>query len=134
MDRKSSQKQEVERLIRLAEIARTRLGKDADALVERLNVVSRVRTSLKNNPKSWVLGGLFSGFAVSSLFRRRPAAPSKATKSRNWALTLLGLTLTAVRPLAKVWLTDQLGNYLTGRPGVLPPKRHRPVQSSSNSI
>lgn len=134
MDRKISHQQETERLIRIAEIARTRLGNDAHALVERLDVVSRVRTSLKTHPKGWLLGGLATGFATSALFRRRPAAPAKTIKSRNLALTLLGLTLTAVRPLAKVWLTDQLGNYFKGRSGVLQPKSSRPVQPSSNSI
>jgi hypothetical protein len=120
MDRELSQKQEIERLIRLAEIARTRLGNDAHALVERLDVASRVRNSLKTHP--------------SIFLRRRPAAAAKTIKNRNWALTLLGLTLTAVRPLAKVWLTEQLGSYLTGRSGVLQPKSPRPAQPSSNSI
>jgi hypothetical protein len=134
MDRELSQKQEIERLIRLAEIARTRLGNDAHALVERLDVVSRVRNSLKTHPKGWILGGLASGYVASIFLRRRPAAAAKTIKNRNWALTLLGLTLTAVRPLAKVWLTEQLGSYLTGRSGVLQPKSPRPAQPSSNSI
>jgi len=134
MDRKTSQSQEIERLIRIAEIARIRLGNDAHAVAERLDVVSRARNSLKTYPKSWLLGGLALGIAASSLFRRRPAATSKTVKRSSLALTLLGLTLTAVRPLAKVWFTDRVGSYLTGRSGALQPKSSRPLHSSSNSI
>ncbi len=112
MDRKLPKKQEIERLIRLGEAARSCLGDEAILLKQRLDVPARIRGSLKDHPAGWVLGSLASGLAASLLFRLKPRATEK--KHRGLPLTLLGLALTAVRPVAKVWLTDQVKNYLAG--------------------
>lgn len=114
MDRKLPKNQEIERLIRLGAAARSCLGNEAVLLKQRLDVPARIHGSLKNHPAAWLFGSLASGFAATLLFRRKPAAVEK--KHRGLALTLLGLSLTAVRPFAKVWLTDQVKNYLAGQP------------------
>lgn len=113
MDRKLPENQEIERLIRLGEAARSRLGDEAVWLKQRLDVPARIRGSLKEHPASWLLGSLASGLAASVLFRLKPRAAEK--NQRSLPLTLLGLTFSAIRPMAKVWLTDQVKNYLTSQ-------------------
>jgi hypothetical protein len=125
MDRKHSQKAEIQRLIRLGEAARARLHDDASALKHRLDVPSRVRDSLKAHPGGWMFGSLASGLAASLMFRRRPAAGTR--KSRGGILrSLLGLGFTAAGPLVKIWLGDQVKQWLSASP---PPatKPGRPV-------
>ncbi len=137
MDRKLPQPPEIERLILIAESSRNILSNDARAIAQRLNVVSRARTSLKTHPKRWLFGGIASGFITSLIFRRRTATtptPPQITKNRSLTLTLLGLTLTAIRPIAKVWLTEQLNNYLTGRSSALQPKNFHTPKPSPNSF
>lgn len=114
MAQELQQDQELQRLIRLGEAARSCLGHEVAALKAKLDFPARIRNSLRHHPTGWLLGSLASGLAGSLLFRRRRVAPvRKAHKSL--LLTLLGLALTAARPFAKVWLADQVKNYLTGR-------------------
>lgn len=114
MDRKLPKDQEIERLIRLGEAARSCLEHEAVLLKQRLDVPARIRGSLKEHPAGWLLGSLASGLAASLLLRLKPRRPAEK-KHRGLPLTLLGLTLTAIRPIAKVWLTDQVKSYLTGQ-------------------
>lgn len=113
MDRKLQDQQELERLIRLSENARSCLGAEVISLKHRLDVPSRLRSSLKSHPTGWLFGSVASGLAASLLFRRKPARPEK--KPRGLPVTLLGLALTVLRPMAKVWLTGQVKSYLTGK-------------------
>lgn len=110
MDRKLQQKQEIERLILLSDAARSSLEDAAISLKHKLDVPSRLRSSLKTHPTGWLMGSLASGLAASMMFGRKEAPVEK--KRRSLPLALLGLSLTAVRPIAKVWLTDQVKNYL----------------------
>lgn len=111
MDRKSTEKAEIERLIRLSESARVCLASEADRIKERFDIPARIRGSLGAHPATWLFGSLASGL-VASLFLRRRRKPAAETKRRGVAGMLLGLTLTAARPLAKVWLSNQLGRLL----------------------
>lgn len=52
-----------------------------------------------------------SGLAASLLFSRRRMT-SSTTKGRGIGGTLLRLALTAARPLAKVWFSNQVGRWL----------------------
>jgi hypothetical protein len=113
MDRKLSKDQEIERLIRLGDAARSCLEDEVILLKQRLDVPARIRGSLKDHPAGWLLGSLASGLAASLLLRLKPRPAEK--KHRGLPLTLLGLTFAAVRPMAKVWLTGQVKNYLTGQ-------------------
>lgn len=123
MDRKLTESQEIERLIRMGEAARYSLGHDVTALRQRFDFPERIRSSLKSHPTGWLLGSLASGFAASLMFRRRPAV--EKIKQGGMTVTLLGLALTAVRPLARIWLTDQVKNYLASRQGLDPVIRPR---------
>jgi hypothetical protein len=111
MDRKLQQAQEVARLIALSKSARSSLELEAISLKKRLDVPTRLRDSLKSHPTGWLMGSMASGLAASMLFSRKP--PAKEKKKTSLPLTLLGLSLTAVRPVAKVWLADQVKQYLT---------------------
>ncbi len=87
----------------------------------------RIHGSLKQHPTGWLLGALASGLVASLLFRRKTVVREK--KHRSFPLALLGLTLTAVRPFAKVWLTDQVKNYLVGQRSSPPASRTYSGQS-----
>lgn len=114
MDRKFSKNSEIERLIQLSDSARGCLENEAAALKQRLDFPARIRGSLKQHPTGWILGLLASGLTAGLMSRRRPVVTNHP-KSRSYPVALLGLALTAVRPLAKVWLTGQVKNYLTGQ-------------------
>jgi hypothetical protein len=119
MDRKLPQNQEIERLIRASEASRSCLKDQVIELKRQLDFPARIQSSLKTHPTAWLFGSLASGFVGSVLLRRKPVAAEK--KQRGLVLTLLGLALTAARPLAKVWLTDQLKGYLIGRSAAFHP-------------
>jgi len=110
MDRKLPKDQEIQRLIRLSSVARSRLESEALVLKARLDVPARIRASLKNHPAGWLLGSLASGLAASLMLSRKAAVMQKTP--RGLTRNLLGFTLNAVRPIAKVWLTNQVKNYL----------------------
>ena len=111
MDRKLSEKAEIERLIRLSENARSCLESEAARIKQRFDIPARIRGSLSAHPTSWMFGSLASGLVGSLLFSRR-RKPAAQTSRRSAAGILLGLTLTAARPLAKVWLSNQAGRWL----------------------
>lgn len=123
MDRKFQQDQEIARLIALSKSARSSLELEAISLKQRFDVPTRLRDSLKSHPTGWLVGSMASGLAASMLFSRRP--PAREKKKSSLPLTLLGLSLTAVRPVAKVWLADQVKQYLA-TPRARPLTRQEP--------
>lgn len=118
MDRKISKTEQIERLIRVSESSRSCLRDEAISLKQRFDVPARVRSSLKGHPTAWIFGSLAAGLVASWMFRRKPVATE--LKNRGLLLSLLGLAVTAARPLAKIWLTDQVKSYLTGRARISP--------------
>ena len=110
MDRKFRKSPEIDRLLRLSESARDCLEHEVISLKQRLDVPTRIRESLKNHPAGWLMGSIASGLTASMVFRRKPAPEKKS--HRGLPLTLLGITFSAVRPLAKAWLTNQVKQYL----------------------
>jgi hypothetical protein len=117
--------------MRQSEAARAFLGSEAAALRRKLDVPARLRGSLMSHPGGWMLGSLVSGLAASLLLRRRPAA-ARPKKRRGLPAALLGLGLTAARPLLKAWLANQLQVRLggTARPGQFATRRPAPPPSS----
>jgi hypothetical protein len=113
MDRKPPTSPEVLKLLELADLSRSMLGDEAERLRQRLDVPARLRDSLKHHPSSWMFGSLAAGLAASLAFRRKPRVDRKR---KGFPSVLLGLTLTAARPLAKVWLANQAKSWLTGNP------------------
>ena len=132
MDRKPSPKTQIEELIRQSEAARAFLSAEAATLRQRLDVPARLRGSLMAHPGGWMLGSLASGLAASLLLRRRPAVKPTTKKHRGLPAVLLGLGFTAVRPLLKVWLADQLKLWLSGAAAPSAARRPspRPLPSS----
>lgn len=112
MDRKLSEKAEIERLIRHSENARACLESEAVRIKQRFDIPARVRHSLSEHPTSWLFGSLASGLVASLFLSRRHNKPVEKTNRKGVAGMLLGLTLTAARPLAKVWLSNQAGRLL----------------------
>jgi hypothetical protein len=112
MDSKIPRQQQIEQLIQTSAQSREFLTAEVHSLKAKLDVPARVRSSLKGNPGSWMLGSAASGLAASLLFRRKPA--KTASKKSAHPIRLLALILTVVRPLAKVWLTGQIKTYLAG--------------------
>lgn len=111
MDRELSKDQQIERLIGQARSARSFLGSEAITLRQKLDIPARLRSSLKSHPTGWLFGSAASGLAASLLFRRKPAPAAK--QERGMPFKILALILTLVRPMAKLWLTGQVKNYLT---------------------
>lgn len=111
MDRELPKDQQIEQLIRQGRNARLFLGNEAAALRQKLDVPARLRSSLKSHPTGWLFGSAASGLAASLLLRRKPAPSSK--QDRGMPFKILGLILTLVRPMAKLWLSGQVKNYLT---------------------
>jgi hypothetical protein len=112
MVRKPSSPPEIEALIQQAQAARDRLSGQAAVLRQQLDIPARIRSSLSGHPGSWMAGSLVSGLAASLLFRRK-RKPAPVQKPKGTLFAVLGLILTALRPLAKVWLANQAERWLT---------------------
>ena len=130
MDRKLPENPEIQRLIQLSAAARSCLKCETIALRQRLDIPSRVRGSLKDHPAGWILASLASGIVASFVLRRNPPT---TTKRRAIPGILLGLTLTAARPLVKIWLGDQLKHWLAGHAFPAPASRLHST-ATSNSL
>ncbi len=126
MDRKLPTNQEIQRLILISAAARSCLETEAHALKQRLDVPARIRGSLREHPTGWLVGSLISGMAASLLFRSKPSRAltglsGSPSPRRPLPVVLMGLALTVIRPLAKVWLTDQVKQRLAGMLTSVPP-------------
>lgn len=125
MDRKSPQNAEIERLIRLSAESRECLGTAAARLKRQLDIPARIRGSVGSHPLAWFSGSLATGLLASLLLRhRRPAAKSRRPGIGG---ALLGLTLTAARPLAKLWFSNQVTQWLGAAASAPAPIAGRPV-------
>jgi hypothetical protein len=121
-------------LIARAEASRARLGHDFSRAQSFLDVPGRLKSSLKENPSRWLFGSVASGF-LASLVLRRPGRAGK--KILGMPTTLLGLILTGLRPLLKVWFAEHGQRLLTDlfeSRGRRPAARSYESPSSSQSI
>jgi len=120
MARELSKSPEINRLIRLAEEARSTLSVEVVSLKRRLDFPSRVKSSVRSHPTGWIGGGLALGLAFSTLFRRKKVKPEKVAKRGLFGF-LLTLVIAAARPAAQVWLTGQVRRYVGMKFGGYPP-------------
>lgn len=120
---------ELARLIETGDAARALLGRDLGNLRRRLSLPGQMihaAQSVRQHPVAWC-GGLFGvGLVVAGLLRRRSVP---ARKSRGFRGLVLGLVVTAARPVVKTWLAAQLKQFLAATPQVPP----RPAVISANS-
>jgi len=100
-------------LIHLSALSRRVLSAETHALRQKLDVPRRVRDSLRESPLKWLVGSMASGLVTSSLFRRKKKKEEIPHKRRGLTLTLLGLGFSALQPIARIWLTNQLKDYLS---------------------
>lgn len=116
MDRKSQQNPEILSLIARSATARSVIHSEVGKLTKRLDVVGRLRDSLRGKPSSWLLGSSAVGLAAGILFPRfRRTAPNPRANPKSMTMRLLGMVWTAAQPLAKVWLANQLRSWITQR-------------------
>ena len=120
MDRNPPTNEKIQKLIELGAAARRCLTGEAMALRRKLDLPARLRDSLKEHPAGWLTGSLAAGLAASFLFRHKPRGQKKR---RSLPATLLGLTLTAARPMLKIWLGNQLKLRLAGLVNPMPDSR-----------
>ncbi len=110
---RTTNKEKIERLTRASEEARLMLEERVDTFRHQIDVPRRLRHSLKAHPMSWLGGSAVFGLITSRLLLRRgPKSAPRSRRGRGVVFTLLGLAFTAIRPLAQVWLTGQLKQYL----------------------
>lgn len=135
MDRKPTEDTRIQELIRLSRASRSGLGMEFSGLRQKLDFPLRLRDSLKQQPATWLVGSALAGLATSMLFRRRRRAKA-SSKPKGISGALMALTLTAARPLAKVWLTKKLGEWssdLLARSAAPPPSpfkiKNEPIHS-----
>lgn len=114
MDRENLTNPEIRRLVRQAEIARSRLSDDISELRRKLDFPTRIRASLENRPSIWLLGSIGSGLLASLILRRRAAPAPAPTPNRNLKSTAISLLTTAAQPLLKAWLTGRLQQWASG--------------------
>jgi len=132
MDRKLPAIPEIQRLIQLSAAARSCLSREATVLRSRVDLAARLRSSLNHHPLTWCFSSLASGLAASFMWRRKIPLEKKR---RAIPATLLGLTLSAARPLVNAWLGKQLKHWLA-RQTFSPPSGRRNCRATptSNSI
>lgn len=108
--------EEIQRLIRSSETARSVLGSEIRDLKHRLDVPARVRSSLKSNPTTWIGGSVLAGLAGSLLFRRK-SKREKPVKKKGLLGAIIALAIAGLRPFVKVWIANQLKSYIGGKFG-----------------
>ena len=125
MARNTHQKADIQALIHQAALSRSLLSGEVASLRKKLDLPHRIRASLKENPSKWLLGSMASGLFASSLFRRKPKKEAAPKKHRGLLLTVAGLGVSALQPFARIWLTNQVKNYLSNQQLSINPRSSR---------
>lgn len=102
MARRPTEQDEIRRLIAASAAARGELGDRIQRIRRRLDLPSRALGSVRHRAKTWLFGSMAAGFLTSMLLRKRRKKGAKGLRGK-----LLALTLTAARPVLKMWLTGQ---------------------------
>lgn len=132
MDRKPTEEARIQELIRLSNGSRLTLSREILVLKSKLDLPLRIKSSLRGSPTTWLAGSAIAGLATSLLWRKRKPAKSKYGSKSN---KLLYLTLTAARPIIKVWLVKRLKHWATDaislRQNPIAAHKTNPAQSRS---
>lgn len=128
--------EEIRRLIQVSAEARKVLAEDFDSFRDRFSPRARIQNSVRTRPLPWLGGTAVLGWVTSRLFRGKSKSRSKkhqappepaTTAQKGLLLTLVGLALTALRPMAQTWITDQVRQYLANRFSYGSTTRPRPM-------
>jgi hypothetical protein len=115
MAQQSEKQVNLAELVLRSEAARLRLGEAHAALRHKLDVPARLKDSLKAAPTKWIGGSVVAGIAASLLLRpkkKKPAQLKKAGKPRGFLFGLVVLAFTMVKPVAKIYATKLVKDYL----------------------
>ena len=102
---KSTERQKIQELIRISEESRDQLGDKIVGVRRTLGKPARVLGVMRNSPAAWLIGSVGAGIIGSAFLGK---LTSRKKKSSFFKKKALGLTLTAARALAKVWLSKQI--------------------------
>ena len=101
-------------LVRVSEASRLRLTESHAHMKRALDVPARLKSSLMQKTGKWLTGSVAAGIAASFLLRKKKAA-AKVQEPKRQRGFLVGLVLLIFRmgkPLAKVFVTKLLKDYL----------------------
>lgn len=104
-------------LIRVGDASRQMLTDSHARMHGFFDIPARIKNSITEMPGKWLGGSLVAGLAASFLFRRKKAPEkTKALKRKGGALLgILSLAFAIGKPLAKVYATKMLREYLASR-------------------
>ena len=103
---KSTEQAEIQELIRLSEEARSQLGQKIGKYRMALKVPGKMVGAMRRSPKFWLFGSMAAGLGASVLLG---SMPKRGKKKRSLVRKMaVALTLTAAKPIAKMWLTNKL--------------------------
>ena len=106
-------------LIQQAEASRLALTESHARLRRRLDVPTRIKSSIISAPAKWLGGSIAAGLAASLCLRPRikkiPTEAIITKKQRGFTIGLLTLLFTLSKPAIKSCATNLLRNYLARR-------------------
>lgn len=104
-------------MIRVSEASRQLLTESHTHMRRALDIPARIRESLSEAPGKWLGASLAAGLAASFLFRRKkpPEKVKELKRQRGFLLGMLSLAFAMGKPLAKVYATRLLRDYLASR-------------------
>ena len=117
MAQQTEKQMTLQELTQRSEAARLRLTESHARLKHKLDLPARAKESVMEKPMKWLGGSLATGFMGSFLFRRKktPEKVKELKRQRGFLLGALSLALAMGKPLAKVYATKLLKDYLAGR-------------------
>ena len=108
MARESTEEAQIQELIQASSQARIQLSSKVGRIRRSLDVPAKVYGSLRKKPKTWLLGSMAAGMISSLALGKLPRRDRKSGLRSKLKRKALSLTLTAARPIAKVWLANKL--------------------------
>jgi hypothetical protein len=122
-------------LILKAEASRLALTETHAHFKRKLDLPSRIKSSITGAPSKWLGGALVAGLTSSFLFRpgkrKETEREKQVKKQRGFLFGLLALIFTLSKPAAKIYATRLLKDYLARRFNTGAQGRPRVMRTSS---
>jgi hypothetical protein len=116
----STEKQlELSRLIEHTAQARTQISSTCSQLHDKLDLISRAKTSVSEEPMKWIGGSAAVGLATSFIFRpkkrhKEMAILAAIPRIRGLIWKLLVLVTKLIKPVAKIYATKLFKDQVHG--------------------